>query len=202
MSEIHTSFNHSELSKVSYSHSLVGFRDETESSSSEATLKKIFGCDSLMHVPRIVKVCLNIGIGSAKSDEKLLNAALNDLSLIAGQKAVVTLAKTSVSTFKIRKGFPVGCKVTLRRKPAISSFIKRLLYVALPDEKDFVGFSSKNFDGRGNLCFGIKEHIIFREIDYDKVYKIIGMNVVIVTTAKTDEQAKQLLTYLDFPFVD
>ena len=161
--------------------------------------RKLKDCASDLQVPRIDKVCVNVGLGQAKFDDKLLSCAVRDISLIVGQKAVITYAHKSISSFKIREGFPVGCKVTLRKKGAYN-FLERLLYVALPEERDFKGFSGKNFDGRGNFSFGIREHIIFPEINYDKIYKVIGMNVVIVTTVSNDKDAKLLLSLLNFPF--
>jgi len=164
-------------------------------------LSDTFKRDSFIHTPRISKVCLNVGIGNAKHEEKLLDACVRDLGLISGQKAVVTFARKSISSFKLREGFPVGCKVTLRKRKMIN-FLARLLYVALPDEKDFLGFLSSSLTSDGNLSFGIREHIIFPEIDYDKIYKIFGFNATIVTTAKTSADAKLLLQCFGFPFKD
>lgn len=163
--------------------------------------KKLKAYHSDMQVPKITKICINMGLGQAKADDKLLTSAVRDMSLITGQKAVITYARKSISAFKIREGFPVGCRVTLRKR-MLYNFLERLLYVALSREKDFRGFGHKSFDGQGNFSFGLKEHIIFPEIDYDKIYKILGMNIVIVTTASNREDAKLLLSLLNFPFYD
>ncbi|ABD45857.1 50S ribosomal protein L5 [Neorickettsia sennetsu] len=166
-----------------------------------ARVMKEVGVDSPVKAPRFEKVCLSVGLGGASSDSKLLASAVEDLSLIAGQKAVVTVAKKSISSFKLRKGFPVGCRVTLRKR-RMFDFINRLLYMALPDQKDFKGFTMRNFDGHGNMAFGLTEHIVFPEVDFDKTYRIIGMNVVVVTTASTDQLARILLSCYGFPFRD
>ncbi len=155
---------------------------------------------SVMHVPRILKVCLNVGFSKTLSTEKYIENVLHNLSLIAGQMPVRTYAKQSVSTFKIRKGDCIGCKVTLR-KNIMYGFMERLLYVALPREKDFKGFSHKQFDGNGNLSFGIKENVVFSEVDYDTIENIFGMDVTVVTSTNSDEQAKDLLSSLGFPFI-
>ncbi|AHX11221.1 ribosomal L5 family protein [Neorickettsia helminthoeca str. Oregon] len=174
--------------------------DEYQKFISDKIMKAV-GATSIMKAPRLEKVCLSVGLGAASSDDKLLKSAVDDLSLIAGQRAVVTVAKKSISSFKLRKGFPVGCRVTLRKRNMLD-FINRLLYVALPDQKDFTGFTMQNFDGRGNMAFGMKEHIVFPEIDFDKAYRVIGMNVVVVTTAPTDALARVLLSCYGFPFRD
>lgn len=182
----------------------IGVLQMLESGCHKGILEKVMkevGLDSLMKVPRIEKVCLSMGLGAASSDSKLLASAVDDLSRIAGQRAVVTVAKKSISSFKLRQGFPVGCRVTLR-KGRMFDFLNRLLYVALPDQKDFKGFAKSSFDGHGNIAFGLMEHIVFPEIDYDKVYRVMGMNVVVVTTAPTNELARVLLSCYGFPFRD
>ncbi|NUY39597.1 50S ribosomal protein L5 [Wolbachia endosymbiont of Litomosoides brasiliensis] len=165
------------------------------------SLKNKFSYGNIMQVPKLVKVCINMGVGDAATDSKAINEPLDDLYLIAGQKPISTFAKRSISGFKIRKGATVGCKVTLRRDK-MYEFLERLIYVALPREKDFRGFSVKQFDGNGNLSFGIKEHISFLEIDYDKISKIRGMDINIVTSAASDKEAKELLLAFKFPFFD
>jgi len=162
-------------------------------------LREKFGYKSIMEVPRLEKVVINMGVGDAKDNPKLLDAAVNDLTTIAGQKAVVTRAKKSVSNFKIRQGMPIGCKVTLRGV-RMYEFVDKLLNVALPRVRDFKGVSNKAFDGRGNYSLGIKEQLIFPEIEYDKVEKVRGMDIIFVTTAKTDEEARELLRLLGMPF--
>lgn len=162
-------------------------------------LREKFGYKSIMEVPRLEKVVINMGVGDAKDNPKLLDAAVNDLSTIAGQKAVVTRAKKSVSNFKIRQGMPIGCKVTLRGV-RMYEFVDKLLNIALPRVRDFKGVSNKAFDGRGNYSLGIKEQLIFPEIEYDKVEKVRGMDIIFVTTAKTDEEARELLRLLGMPF--
>jgi len=161
-------------------------------------LQDTFKCKSVMMVPRITKVTLNMGIGEAVADKKIIENAVKDLTQIAGQKAVVTKARKSVANFKVREGWPVGCMVTLRSQ-RMWEFLDRLINVAIPRIRDFRGFSSRAFDGRGNYSFGIKEQIIFPEIDYDKIDALRGMDICITTTAKTDEEAKALLTALNFP---
>ena len=158
-----------------------------------------FGYKSIMQVPRFVKIVVNMGLGEAINDGKLLDAMSQDLALITGQKPVITRAKKSISNFKLREGMAIGLKVTLRRD-YMWEFYDRLVNVALPRTKDFRGVSPKAFDGHGNYTLGIREHIIFPEINYDKVYKIKGMNITIVTTAETDEEAKALLTKMGMPF--
>jgi large subunit ribosomal protein L5 len=152
-----------------------------------------------MQVPRIEKITLNMGVGEAVNDKKVLENAVGDMEKIAGQKPVITKAKKSVATFKIRDGYPVGCKVTLR-KERMYTFLDRLITIAIPRERDFRGISAKSFDGRGNFNMGIKEQIIFPEIQYDKIDVLRGMNITITTTAKTDEEAKALLAAFSFPF--
>lgn len=158
-----------------------------------------FGYKSPMQVPRIEKITLNMGVGEAVADKKVMEHAVGDMEKIAGQKAVVTKAKKSVASFKIRDGYPVGCKVTLRRE-RMYEFLDRLVTVAIPRIRDFRGISSKAFDGRGNYNMGVKEQIIFPEIEYDKIDALRGMNITITTTAKTDEEARALLSAFSFPF--
>jgi large subunit ribosomal protein L5 len=152
-----------------------------------------------MEVPRIEKITLNMGVGEAVADKKVLENAVSDMQKIAGQKPLVTKAKKSIATFKIRDGYPVGCKVTLR-KEQMYTFLDRLISIAIPRIRDFRGISAKSFDGRGNFNMGIKEQIIFPEIEYDKIDALRGMNITITTTAKTDEEAKALLSAFSFPF--
>jgi len=164
-------------------------------------LMKRFGYSSVMQVPRIEKVVVSMGVGEATQDPKALDGAVTDLQVITGQKPVITRAKKSVSTFKLRKGMPIGAYATLRGD-RMWDFLERLLNVALPRVRDFRGVSSRSFDGRGNYSIGIKDQLIFPEIDYDKVDKLRGMNVTIVTTAKTDEEARALLQEMGTPFRD
>jgi len=159
---------------------------------------KEFNYVNVMEVPEIISISLNIGLGDAKTNSKNLESAINELSLISGQKPVVTYARKDISNFKIRKGWPVGCKVTLRSKK-MYEFFDRLISIALPRTRDFRGLSFKSFDGRGNYNFGIKEQIIFTEIDYDKIQTIQGMNITIVTSSKTDDEAYSLLKMFGFP---
>ena len=158
-----------------------------------------FSYKSVMEVPRVTKITLNMGVGEAVSDKKVLDNAVGDMKKISGQSPVVTKAKKSIATFKVREGYPVGCMVTLRRVH-MYEFLDRLVSVAIPRIRDFRGISSKAFDGRGNYGMGIKEQIIFPEIDYDKVDSLRGMNITITTTAKTDAEAKALLAAFKFPF--
>ena len=158
-----------------------------------------FGYKSPMQVPRIEKITLNMGVGEAVADKKVMENAVGDMEKIAGQKAIVTKAKKSVAAFKIRDDYPVGCKVTLRRE-RMYEFLDRLVTVAIPRIRDFRGISAKSFDGRGNYNMGVKEQIIFPEIEYDKIDALRGMNITITTTAKTDEEARALLTAFSFPF--
>jgi len=158
-----------------------------------------FGYKNPMEVPRIDKVVLNMGVGEGASDRKKVDVAAADLGSIAGQKAVITFARKSIATFKLRENQPIGCKVTLRRT-RMYEFLDRLVNIALPRVRDFRGLNPKSFDGRGNYSIGIKEHIIFPEIDYDKAESILGMDIVVCTTAKTDEEARALLAAFDFPF--
>ncbi|MDR0736882.1 MAG: 50S ribosomal protein L5 [Zoogloeaceae bacterium] len=160
---------------------------------------KRFGYKSVMEAPRITKVTLNMGVGEAVADKKALENAVGDMRKIAGQKPVITKAKKSIAGFKIRDGYPIGCMVTLRG-PRMYEFIDRLVSVALPRVRDFRGIVGKGFDGRGNFNMGVKEQIVFPEIEYDKVDAIRGMNISITTTAKTDEECKALLGAFRFPF--
>ena len=162
-------------------------------------LVKQFGYKNVMSAPKIEKIVLNIGVNGAVQDQKKVTAAANEMGLITGQKPVITKAKKSIAGFKLREGMPLGCKVTLR-KDRMYEFLDRLVTVALPRVRDFRGVSDKSFDGRGNYAMGLKEQIVFPEIDYDAVDEIRGMDIVICTTAKTNEEAKALLTGFDMPF--
>jgi large subunit ribosomal protein L5 len=162
-------------------------------------LMKQFGYTSVMQVPRITKITLNMGVGEAVADKKLIEAASGDLTKISGQKPVTTKARKAIAGFKIRAGYPIGCMVTLRGE-RMYEFLDRLVTVALPRVRDFRGISGRAFDGRGNYNLGVKEQIIFPEIEYDKVDKVRGLNISITTTAKTDDEAKALLAAFRFPF--
>ncbi|ENX4014613.1 50S ribosomal protein L5, partial [Neisseria gonorrhoeae] len=162
-------------------------------------LVKQFGYKSVMEVPRIEKITLNMGVGEAVADKKVMEHAVSDLERIAGQRPVVTVARKSIAGFKIRDNYPVGCKVTLRRDQMFE-FLDRLITIALPRVRDFRGVSGKSFDGRGNYNMGVREQIIFPEIEYDKIDALRGLNITITTTAKTDEEAKALLSLFKFPF--
>ena len=164
----------------------------------DAMIKK-FGYKNIMEVPKLDKVVINMGVGEAKDNAKLLDAAIADMEKITGQKAVVCKAKKSVANFKIREGMPIGCKVTLRGEK-MYEFVDRLVNLALPRVRDFRGVNPNAFDGRGNYALGIKEQLIFPEIDYDKIDKVRGMDICFVTTAKTDEEARELLTLMGAPF--
>ena len=157
------------------------------------------GYDSVMEVPRIEKITLNMGLGEAVGDKKVLESAVEDMTAIGGQKPVVTVARKSIAGFKIRDGYPIGAKVTLRRS-RMYEFLDRLVAVSLPRVRDFRGISPKSFDGRGNYSLGVKEQIIFPEIDYDKIDAVRGMDITITTSAKTDEEARSLLKKFNFPF--
>jgi large subunit ribosomal protein L5 len=166
------------------------------------SLQKEFGYKNAMQVPRLEKIVVNMGVGEATADQKKLDAAVAELALITGQKPVKTLAKKAIAGFKIRKGLPIGCKVTLRQS-RMYEFMDRLVTIALPRVRDFRGITSgKGFDGRGNFAMGLKEQIIFPEIVYDKVDQVRGMDIVFVTTAKTDAEAKALLKAFDLPFAN
>lgn len=158
-----------------------------------------FGYKNIMEVPKLEKIVINMGVGEAKENQKSLEAAVEDLAKITGQKPILTKAKKSVANFKIRENMPLGCKVTLR-KQNMYEFADKLINVALPRVRDFSGVSSKSFDGRGNYAIGIKEQLIFPEIEFDKIDKIRGMDIIFVTTAKTDEEARELLRFLGMPF--
>ncbi|WP_118775686.1 50S ribosomal protein L5 [Haemophilus haemolyticus] len=162
-------------------------------------LKNKFGYKSVMQVPRIEKITLNMGVGEALTDKKLLDNAVADLAAISGQKPLVTKARKSVAGFKIRQGYPIGCKVTLRGE-RMWEFFERLITIAVPRIRDFRGLSSKSFDGRGNYSMGVREQIIFPEIDYDKVDRVRGLDITITTTAKNDEEGQALLAAFNFPF--
>ncbi len=163
-------------------------------------LQKQFNYKSSMQVPKIEKICLNQGIGDAVADKRLIESAVEEMTLIAGQKAVPTYSKKDISNFKLRKGMPIGARVTLRGE-RMYEFLDRLISVSIPRTRDFRGISAKGFDGRGNFTMGVKEQIIFPEIDIDKVNRISGMDITFVTSAQTDEEAKALLTEFGFPFV-
>lgn len=164
----------------------------------DAMVKK-FGYKNIMEVPKLDKIVINMGVGEAKDNAKVLESAVKDMETITGQKAVLTRAKNSVANFKIREGMPIGCKVTLRGEK-MYEFLDRLVNLALPRVRDFRGVSANSFDGRGNYALGIKEQLIFPEIEYDKVDKVRGMDIIFVTTAKTDEEARELLTLFNMPF--
>ncbi|MFS8630689.1 MAG: 50S ribosomal protein L5 [Bacillales bacterium] len=162
-------------------------------------LMKKFNYKSVMQVPKIEKIVINMGIGDAVQNPKALDSAVEELSLISGQRPIITRAKKSIAGFRLRAGMPIGCKVTLRGD-RMYHFFDKLISVALPRVRDFRGLSKKSFDGRGNYTLGVREQLIFPEIDYDKVNKVRGMDIVIVTTAKTDEEARELLTLFGMPF--
>ncbi len=162
-------------------------------------LQKEFGYKNVMEVPKLDKIVINIGVGKAASDSKKIQSAAAELTLIAGQKPVVTKARKAIANFKLREGQPIGCKVTLR-KEHMYEFLDRLITIALPRVRDFRGVPHKSFDGRGNYALGLKEQLIFPEIEYDKVEDIRGMDIIICTTAKTDDEAKALLTAFNMPF--
>ena len=164
----------------------------------EAMIKK-FGYKNIMEVPKLDKIVINMGVGEAKDNAKVLDSAVRDLEIITGQKAVLTKAKKSVANFKLREGMAIGCKVTLRGEK-MYEFADRLINLALPRVRDFRGVNANAFDGRGNYALGIKEQLIFPEIEYDKVDKVRGMDIILVTTAKTDEEARELLTLFNMPF--
>lgn len=164
----------------------------------DAMMKK-FGYKNKLQVPKLDKIVVNMAIGEAKENSKILDAAARDMEIITGQKAVLTKAKNSIANFKIREGMPIGCKVTLRGEK-MYEFLDRLVNLALPRVRDFRGVSADSFDGRGNYALGIREQIIFPEIEYDKIDKVRGMDVIIVTTARTDEEARELLRCFNMPF--
>lgn len=158
-----------------------------------------FGYKNAMEVPKIEKITLNMGVGEASQDKKKVQTAAAEMELIAGQKPVVTKARKSIAQFKLREGMPIGCKVTLRRE-RMYEFLDRLITIAMPRIRDFRGLNAKSFDGRGNYAMGLKEQIIFPEISYDKIEKVRGMDIIVTTTAKTDEEARELLRLFGFPF--
>ena len=162
-------------------------------------MSKKFGYKNIMEVPKLDKIVINMGVGEAKENAKILEAAMKDLEIIAGQKPITTKAKNSIANFKIREGMPIGCKVTLRGEK-MYEFLDRLVNLALPRVRDFRGVNPNAFDGRGNYALGIKEQLIFPEIEYDKVDKVRGMDIIFVTTANTDEEARELLTQFNMPF--
>lgn len=166
-----------------------------------ARLKEELGLDNIMAVPKITKITLNMGVGEAIGDRKQLDAAVGDMEAIAGQKVITTNARKSIAGFKIRDGFPIGCKVTLRRT-RMYEFLDRLINIAIPRQRDFRGISPRSFDGRGNFSMGLTEQIVFPEIDYDKIDKIRGLDINITTTARTDDEGRALLRAFNFPFRD
>ena len=173
-------------------------RDDYENEIKKALTEK-FGYKNVMQIPRLDKIVINMGVGEAKENAKIMESAVKDLTTISGQKPVVTKAKKSVANFKLREGMPIGCKVTLRGE-RMYEFADRLINLALPRVRDFRGVSAESFDGRGNYALGIKEQIIFPEIEYDKVDKVRGMDIIFVTTAKSDEEARELLRLFGMPF--
>ncbi len=164
-----------------------------------AAMTEKFGYKNVMQVPRLEKIVLNMGVGEATQDKKKVEQAAGEMTQIAGQKAVITKAKKSIAQFKLREGMPIGCKVTLRRE-RMYEFLDRFVTIALPRVRDFRGLNPKSFDGRGNYAMGLKEQIVFPEINYDQIDKVRGMDVIITTTAKTDEEARELLRLFNFPF--
>ncbi|MCI7129180.1 MAG: 50S ribosomal protein L5 [Lachnospiraceae bacterium] len=173
-------------------------RDQYENEIKDAMVKK-FGYKNVMEIPKLDKVVVNMGVGEAKENAKILEAAMGDMEIITGQKPVATRSKNSIANFKIREGMPIGCKVTLRGEK-MYEFVDRLVNLALPRVRDFRGVNPNAFDGRGNYALGIKEQLIFPEIEYDKIDKVRGMDIIFVTTAKTDEEARELLTLFNMPF--
>jgi large subunit ribosomal protein L5 len=164
-------------------------------------LMQEFGYQNTMQVPKLEKIVINMGVGEGTQDGKKVDAAANDLAVISGQKAVITKAKKSIATFKLRENLPIGCKVTLRRQ-RMYEFLDRLINIALPRVRDFRGVSGKSFDGRGNFALGLKEQLVFPEVNYDQVDAVRGMDIIIVTTAKTDAEAKALLRGFQMPFIN
>ncbi len=177
---------------------MARFQEQYKEKVVPALMEK-FGYASVMQVPRIEKITLNMGVGEATGDRKIMEFAVGDMTKIAGQKPIVTKARKSVASFKIRDGWPIGCKVTLRRE-RMFEFLDRLVSIAIPRIRDFRGLSAKSFDGRGNYSMGVKEQIIFPEIDYDKVDALRGLDITITTTAKNDEEGRALLEGFNFPF--
>ena len=177
---------------------MVRLQERYEKEVVPAMIEK-FGYKNIMEVPKLEKIVINMGVGEARENQKVLEAAVNDLTLISGQKPILTRAKKSVANFKIRENMPLGCKVTLR-KAKMYEFADKLVSIALPRLREFRGVSSKAFDGRGNYSLGIKEQLIFPEIEYDKIDKVRGMDIIFVTSANTDEEARELLRFLGMPF--
>ena len=177
---------------------MTRLQEEYEKEVVPALVEK-FGYKNMMEVPKLEKIVINMGVGEAKENHKVLESAVSDLTLISGQKPVLTRARKSVANFKIRENMPIGCKVTLRRAKMFE-FADKLMSIALPRVRDFRGVSSKAFDGRGNYSLGIKEQLIFPEIEYDKIDKVRGMDIIFVTSANTDEEARELLRFLGMPF--
>ena len=177
---------------------MVRLQERYEKEVVPAMIEK-FGYKNIMEVPKLEKIVINMGVGEARENQKVLEAAVNDLTLISGQKPILTRAKKSVANFKIRENMPLGCKVTLR-KAKMYEFADKLVSIALPRVRDFRGVSSKAFDGRGNYSLGIKEQLILPEIEYDKIDKVRGMDIIFVTSANTDEEARELLRFLGMPF--
>lgn len=173
-------------------------KEKYENEVVKALMEK-FGYKNIMEVPKLEKIVINMGVGEAKDNAKVLESAIADLQLITGQKPVITRAKKSIANFKIRQNMPIGCKVTLR-KQRMFEFADKLINIALPRVRDFRGVSDKSFDGRGNYSLGIREQLIFPEVEYDKIDKVRGMDIIFVTTAKTDEEARELLRFLGMPF--
>lgn len=173
-------------------------RDQYENEIKDAMTKK-FGYKNVMEIPKLDKIVVNMGVGEAKENAKILEAAMGDMEIITGQKPIATKSKNSIANFKIREGMPIGCKVTLRGEK-MYEFVDRLVNLALPRVRDFRGVNPNAFDGRGNYALGIKEQLIFPEIEYDKIDKVRGMDIIFVTTAKTDEEARELLTLFNMPF--
>lgn len=177
---------------------MTNFKKLYDESIKKSLVEK-FGYTNPHEIPKLTKIVLNMGVSDAVTDKKKLNVAIEEMAVIAGQKPITTKARKSIATFKLREGMPIGCKVTLR-SARMYEFLERLVIMALPRVRDFHGISGKNFDGKGNFAFGIKEQIIFPEINYDKVENIRGMDIVICTTAKTDDEAKALLTSFNLPY--
>jgi len=177
---------------------LSRLKEQYQNEMVDALIKK-FGYKNKMQAPKLDKIVVNMGVGEAKENAKILEAAVKDMEIITGQKAIITKAKHSIANFKIREGMPIGCKVTLRGEK-MYEFLDRLINLALPRVRDFRGINPNAFDGRGNYALGIKEQLIFPEIEYDKIDKIRGMDVIVVTTAKTDEEGRELLTQFGMPF--
>ena len=174
------------------------FKKQFDESIVKAMTEK-FGYKNRLEVPRLEKITLNMGVGEASQDKKKVQTAAEEMALIAGQKPVITIAKKSIAQFKLREGMPIGCKVTLRRE-RMYEFLDRLVTIAMPRIRDFRGLNPRSFDGRGNYAMGLKEQIVFPEISYDRIEKVRGLDIIVTTTAKTDEEARELLTLFGFPF--